>query len=159
MEKNQSMCVHVLEQRGPSNDKYCIHYWEVWTKEKTLSRETRCGGHVPISSQLEEWQLKVPKWPRSLECYFPVLVIWGFDHMFLVTPKMFSSGFKAREMRSLLGEALAIFVACCSSLWSHYGTLNPSLVCSRFRMWLWGVFKRTEKSFFYDWDCFLTKWY
>lgn len=71
---------------------------------------------------LHNWKngnLKVPKWPRSLECYFPVLVIWGFDHMLLVIPKMFSSGFRAREMRSLLGEALAIFVACCSSLWSH----------------------------------------
>lgn len=105
-------------------------------KIKILIRETGCGVQVTISSLMEEWQQKVPKWLWFLESYFPVSVIWGFDRMFLVTPKMFSSGFRAGEMRSLVGAVWAIFVVCCSSLWSHYGTVNPSLVCSTVRMWL-----------------------
>ena len=76
---------------------------------------------------------KVAKFLRVL---FSCVGDWGFNHMFLITPKMFSFGFRAGEMTSLLGEAFAIFVACCSSLWSHFGTVNPSLVCSRFRMWM-----------------------
>lgn len=46
---------------------------------------------------------------------------------------MFSSGFSAGEMRTLLGEALAIFVACCVACGL---TLELLILDSGFRIWL-----------------------
>lgn len=162
MELNQSVCVHVLEQRGPSNDKYCIHYWEVWTKEKTLIRETRCGGQITVSSGLEEWQLKVPKWPRSLECRFPLLVILGFDHMFPVTPKMFSSGFRVGKwglywgkLWPFLWRAVIAYGLIMELLTLQLYVPDSGCGCEGSSKGL----RRVLFCFFYDWDCFHTEWY
>lgn len=67
---------------------------------------------------------------------FPILVIWGFflTLCFLVTSGMFASGFVTGEKKTSLEEDLIGFVTYSSSLWSPFGTINPSLVCSRFRI-------------------------
>lgn len=47
---------------------------------------------------------------------------------------MFASGFVTGEKKTSLEEDLIVFVTYSSRLWSPFGTINPSLVCSRFRI-------------------------
>lgn len=100
-----------------------------------------------MSLWLKECQLAVPKYQVPWSVIF--LSQWfGFSIYVFSSLLEVCFWIWGWAKRTLSGEALAVFVACCSSLWSLFGTVNPTLVCSRFRIRLWGILERTEKVSF-----------